>query len=124
MLSSLQQTSHEIDFETPAILKALAEANRHLGELKGVSASMPNQRILVSPLSLQESQASSADECEGFTKKHQVHTLVYFEEHGYMLLAIEREKQMKKWIRKRKLALIEIYNPKSEGLSEDVLGDV
>ncbi len=62
MLSSLEEITREIDFETQAILKALAEANRHLGELKGVSASMPSQRILVSTLNLQESQASSAIE--------------------------------------------------------------
>ena len=62
MLSSLQQITCEIDFETPAILKALAEANRHLGELKGISASMPNQEILVSTLKMQESQDSSAIE--------------------------------------------------------------
>ena len=62
MLSSLQQITREIDFETPTILKALAEANRHLGELKGVSASMPNQGILVSTLKMQESQDSSAIE--------------------------------------------------------------
>ena len=62
MLSSLQQISHEIDFETPVILKALAEASRHLGELKGISNSIPNERILVSTLYLQESQASSAIE--------------------------------------------------------------
>ena len=62
MLSSLQQITREIDFETPTILKALAEANRHLGELKGISASMPNQDILVSTLKMQESQDSSAIE--------------------------------------------------------------
>ena len=62
MLSSLKQITCEIDFETPAILKALAEASRHLGELKGISVSIPNERILVSTLNLQESQASSAIE--------------------------------------------------------------
>ncbi|WP_424947408.1 GIY-YIG nuclease family protein [Candidatus Spongiihabitans sp.] len=59
---------------------------------------------------------------EGFTKKHQVHKLVYFEEHGEMLLAIEREKRMKKWHRKTKLALIEKHNPEWMDLYEDIVG--
>ena len=59
MLPTLEQITREVDLETPAILKALAEANRYLGELKGVSAGIPNQNILISTLNLQESQASS-----------------------------------------------------------------
>ena len=62
MLPSLQQITREIDFETPAILKALAKAHRYLGELKGISASIPSQRILISTLKMQESQDSSAIE--------------------------------------------------------------
>ena len=62
MLSSLKQITCEIDFETSVILKALVRAHRYLGELKGMYASIPNQRILVSTLNLQESQASSAIE--------------------------------------------------------------
>ena len=41
MLPTLEQITREVDLETPAILKALAEANRYLGELKGVSAGIP-----------------------------------------------------------------------------------
>ena len=62
MLTSLRQITCEVDFETRAILKALAEASRHLGELKGMAANIPNERILVSTLNLQESQDSSAIE--------------------------------------------------------------
>jgi putative endonuclease len=36
---------------------------------------------------------------EGFSKKHSVHTLVYFEQYSDMLTAITREKQLKKWKR-------------------------
>ncbi len=36
---------------------------------------------------------------EGFTKRYNVHSLVYFELHGDMVSAITREKQMKKWYR-------------------------
>ncbi len=62
MFTTLEQITNQMDFETPAILKALAEANRYLGELKGVSAGIPNEHILISTLNLQESQDSSAIE--------------------------------------------------------------
>ena len=51
------------------------------------------------------------DVVEGFTKKYGVHTLVYYEVHEDMLAAITREKQIKKWQRAWKLALIEKQNP-------------
>jgi len=48
---------------------------------------------------------------EGFTSKYRVHCLVYFEQYQDMLSAIAREKQLKKWHRAWKLALIEKANP-------------
>ena len=51
------------------------------------------------------------DLVEGFTKKYGVHTLVYYEVHENMLSAINGEKQIKKWKRAWKLALIEKQNP-------------
>lgn len=48
--------------ETPAILKALVAAHRHLAELKGIAKTIPNQAILLSTLGLQEAQDSSAIE--------------------------------------------------------------
>ncbi|MGQ5525416.1 GIY-YIG nuclease family protein [Chitinimonas sp. PSY-7] len=51
------------------------------------------------------------DQAEGFTKKYGVHTLVYYELHTEMYAAITREKQLKKWNRAWKLALIEKQNP-------------
>ena len=47
---------------------------------------------------------------EGFTQKHGVHTLVYFELHATMYEAIGREKQIKAGSRAKKLALIEAMN--------------
>ena len=49
-------------FETAMILKKLASASRHLAELKGVAASIPNQGILINTLGLQEAKDSSAIE--------------------------------------------------------------
>ncbi len=44
------------DLETRAILKALAEANKYLGELKGRAAANPEPGILIDTLSLQEAK--------------------------------------------------------------------
>ena len=48
-----------VDLETVPVLKALAEANRALAELKGRAATLPNPAILIDTLSLQEARASS-----------------------------------------------------------------
>lgn len=50
------------DPETRPILKKLARAHQSLAELKGVADSMPNQRILIDTLALQEAKDSSAIE--------------------------------------------------------------
>ncbi|MBU1046257.1 GIY-YIG nuclease family protein [Patescibacteria group bacterium] len=48
---------------------------------------------------------------DGFTKKHNIHKLVYFETGESMEGAIQREKQIKGGSRKNKLKLIEDKNP-------------
>ena len=48
---------------------------------------------------------------EGFTKRYQVHRLVYYERYDYIGDAIVRERQLKKWNRAWKIALIEKRNP-------------
>jgi len=47
----------------------------------------------------------------GFTKRHSVHHLVYFEVYQTMLDAFAREKQLKKWRREWKVGLIVSKNP-------------
>jgi putative endonuclease len=51
------------------------------------------------------------DLIEGFTKKYGVHTLVYYELHGSMNKAIQRERRLKQWNRAWKIELIEKENP-------------
>lgn len=58
---------------------------------------------------------------EGFTKKYGVHDLVYIEKHGQIKYAIKREKQLKKWNRKWKMALIEKENPEWKDLYNGLL---
>jgi putative endonuclease len=55
---------------------------------------------------------------EGFTKKYNVHQLVFFEETNDVESAITREKQMKKWNRQWKIELIEKENPEWKDLYE------
>ena len=61
------------------------------------------------------------NQAAGFTKKYQVHSLVYYELHQEMLTAITREKQLKKWNRTWKLALIEKQNPQWRDLWKDII---
>ena len=46
-----------------------------------------------------------------FTAKYQVHKLVYFETTSEIDAALNREKQIKSWSRKRKNQLVEGMNP-------------
>ena len=55
----------------------------------------------------------------GFTKKYNIHKLVYFEQGDDINSALLREKQLKKWRRVKKIALIEEVNPEWRDLSED-----
>jgi putative endonuclease len=47
----------------------------------------------------------------GFTSRYNVTRLVWFETFGDPLTAIEREKQLKRWRRAKKVALVESMNP-------------
>ena len=51
------------------------------------------------------------DMVEGFSKRYQVHLLVWYEQHGTMDSAITREKAIKEWKRAWKIELIERINP-------------
>lgn len=55
----IPQLPLSIDLETKAILKQVSRASRALAELKGVAMTIPNERILISTLSMQEAKDSS-----------------------------------------------------------------
>jgi len=57
--------------------------------------------------------------CSGFTKKYELFRLVYCEPFSDVRNAISREKQLKRWCREKKLALIRGMNPSFRDLSED-----
>ena len=58
----------------------------------------------------------------GFASKYHLKKLVYFEETTDVNAAIAREKQIKGWLRKKKVALIESDNPEWDDLSEEWYG--
>ena len=53
----------------------------------------------------------------GFTSRYAIDRLVYFEETDDISAAIAREKELKGWLRARKIALIESVNPRWEDLA-------
>jgi putative endonuclease len=59
----------------------------------------------------------------GFTQKYKITRLIYFEETQYVLNALEREKEIKGWSRKKKLDLVRRKNPKFEDLAADWYSD-
>ena len=58
---------------------------------------------------------------EGFTKKYNINTLVYFEEHDDPASAILREKRLKSWKRNWKIKLIEETNPEWRDLYNQII---
>jgi putative endonuclease len=55
----------------------------------------------------------------GFTKQYRCHRLVYYESFDDVNKAIDREKQLKRWSRLKKIWLIERRNPTWEDLAAD-----
>jgi putative endonuclease len=61
------------------------------------------------------------DLVEGFTERYNVHRLVWYEIHGNMESAIQREKRIKAWKRRWKSRLIEAANPDWQDLYLSIL---
>jgi len=57
-------------------------------------------------------------EFEGFTREYGCNRLVYYESFDEVQKAINREKQLKGWVRRKKIALIESMNPRWADLAE------
>jgi len=58
---------------------------------------------------------------DGFTKKYNIHQLVWYELHDNMESAITREKRLKAWKREWKLRLIETFNASWQDLYSSIL---
>jgi putative endonuclease len=60
---------------------------------------------------------------EGFTKRYNIHKLVYYEVAENAMAAIEREKQIKGWGRKKKIEEITVFNPEWKDLYEGLVAE-
>jgi len=56
---------------------------------------------------------------KGFTSRYNIQFLVYYESTPSVHVALEREKQIKGWLRAKKIALIESMNPGWKDLSDE-----
>ena len=56
-----------------------------------------------------------------FTRRYNVHKLIYVEEYSVIRDAIAREKQIKSWSRKRKMELVDSRNPLWKDLSNGII---
>lgn len=72
---------------------------------------------VTSNLSERIKQHKTKADPQSFTAKYYVDRLVYFETYQQVDNAIQREKQLKKWRREKKVNLIEKQNPKWKDLS-------
>jgi putative endonuclease len=58
---------------------------------------------------------------KGFTSKYNINKLVYYEVFSDVCDAIYREKQIKSWSRKKKIEMIEKFNPEWKDLYEEII---
>ena len=56
---------------------------------------------------------------KSFTSKYNIQFLVYYESTSSVQVALAREKQIKGWLRAKKIELIETKNPELKDLSEE-----
>ncbi len=88
-----------------------------------ILASKPNGTLYVGVTSdlVRRIWEHKNDVAKGFTKRYRVHNLVWYEEHGSIEDAIQREKNIKEWKRAWKLELIQRLNPLWRDLYPDVI---
>ncbi len=68
-------------------------------------------------------QHKTKQDPQSFTARYHITKLVYYERYGDVYKAIEREKQIKKWRREKKIKLIESVNPEWNDLAQEARFD-
>ena len=62
------------------------------------------------------------EKSKSFTSKYHCYHLLFYESFNYINNAIAREKEIKGWVRKKKLELIRSFNPEFKFLNEELFG--
>ena len=88
-----------------------------------VASRSRNSYIGVTNGLLKRIEEHQSDRIPGFTATYRVHRLVYSERFGYIDNAIAREKELKRWVRAKKLALIHAANPTWVDLYDELIND-
>lgn len=57
---------------------------------------------------------------DGFTKRYNIHKLIYFEQYNDIEIALNREKQIKDYRREKKFTLVNNLNPEWKDLYEEI----
>lgn len=85
-----------------------------------ILASKPNGTLYIGVTSDLAKRVYQHKTCaiDGFTKRHDANRLVYYEQHADIRDAIQREKNLKHWLRRWKLRLIREHNPRWDDLYE------
>ncbi|MFH1822360.1 MAG: GIY-YIG nuclease family protein [Patescibacteria group bacterium] len=58
-----------------------------------------------------------------FSRKYKTNDLLYYELYKYVNSAMSREREIKKWRREKKLALIQAKNPELKSLNQQLFDD-
>ena len=58
---------------------------------------------------------------DGFTRRYNIHKLIYFEEYAHPQEAIKREKELKDFSREKKISLITSKNPAFDDISQSFI---
>ncbi|AMR31901.1 endonuclease [Mucilaginibacter sp. PAMC 26640] len=64
---------------------------------------------------------SGTDQENSFTYKYKCCYLIWYERHQYVDHAIQREKEIKGWLRMKKIKLIEEQNPRWNFLNSEIM---
>lgn len=76
---------------------------------------------ITSDLSKRNWQHKESVNKSSFVYKYNVNKLVYYESFGDVMMAINREKQIKNLLRIKKIALINLFNPEWNDLSSEII---
>jgi len=103
-------------------MQSLNYTNLHLWEIWLLALSFPTTKIVIPTEGVtgrlrRRVWQHKTEAIKGFSSEYKTTRLVYFEMYFYVRSAIAREKQIKRWRREKKIALIEAMDPQYRDLA-------